>query len=73
MYEYDSKEVLINDFEEWLENCNIKDLDTENESIVSDYITSIHYDILDNLQEEETLEEVEEKIFYILENYLRDE
>lgn len=56
MYEYDIKENIINDFELFKNN----QIETDLQKIIDYYIMSLHYDILDYLQEEsdDTLENV---------------
>lgn len=48
MYEYDNKENIINDFEEFKK----QQLETDLQKLIDLYIMSLYYDILDYLHEE---------------------
>ena len=65
MYDYDIKENIINDFEEFKSN----ELETDLQKLIDLYIMSLYYDIIDYSTDEETPEEVADKIENIIKEY----
>ena len=68
MYDYNIKENIINDFEDFKSN----ELETDLQKLIDLYIMSLYYDILDyyNLfDNEETPEEIADKIENVIKEY----
>lgn len=62
---------LINDFEDWLneKNYEISCNWIVNEYYINDYLMSIFYNLQDNLETIQEVEETQDKFYEILDNY----
>ena len=65
MYEYETNENIIKDFEEFKNN----ELETDLQKLIDLYIMSLYYDIIDYSTDEETPQEVADKIENIIKDY----
>jgi hypothetical protein len=65
MYEYETRENIIKDFEEFKSN----EIETDLQKLIDLYIMSLYYDIIDYSTDEETPEEVADKIENIIKEY----
>lgn len=65
MYEYETSENIIKDFEEFRSN----ELETDLQKLIDLYIMSLYYDIIDYSTDEETPDEVADKIENIIKEY----
>lgn len=65
------KENLINDFEDYLKENEIEiSLNwIINECYINNYLMSIFYDIQDNLEEYENVEDIQNEFYEILDEY----
>lgn len=71
MYDYDEKENIIKDFEEFKNN----ETETDLQKLIDWYITSLYYDILDYcaIDKDYTVEDIEEEIENIIKEYYKKE
>lgn len=60
---------LIRDFNEYLQEYEL----SKNQDSVGKYVTSLHYEIQDNLEEEENREYIENLMENILKDYIKED
>lgn len=60
---------LIRDFNEYLQEYEL----SKNQDNVDKYVTSLHYEIQDNLEEEENREYIENLMENILKDYIKED
>lgn len=60
---------LIRDFNEYLQEYEL----SKNQDSVDKYVTSLHYEIQDNLEEEENREYIENLMENILKDYIKED
>ena len=60
---------LIRDFNEYLQEYEL----SKNHDSVDKYVTSLHYEIQDNLEEEENREYIENLMENILKDYIKED
>lgn len=65
------KANAINDFNDYMkeENQEISKHAIVNENYINNYISSLHYSIIENTENMEQVKEVEEELYKILDNY----
>ena len=71
MYDYDEKENIIKDFEEFKSN----EIETDLQKLIDWYIMSLYYDILDYcaMDKDYTAEDIAQKIENIIKEYYKKE